>query len=256
MISSAILESIRQSFFRNGLTKTVSLVIQYLRMKGRSSGVFKLRFDKNLSNILLRINTSDFSTFRQVFMNDEYGFELPETPGVIVDAGANIGLASLYFAQRFPNAKIFALEPDDSNYEMLASNVRQYPQITSLKTALWKTKTTLEIVDHGYDKWGLQVQEANGNTKNAVNAIDVCSLMEANHLTQIDLLKIDIEGAELELFQNNFQQWLPRVKMIVIELHDHLRPGCSDVFNKAIDTIHHTKTFKGENIVIYNLGLK
>ncbi len=80
--------------------------------------------------------------------------------------------------------------------------------------------------------------------------------MAANNIKQIDLLKIDIEGAELELFQSNYEQWLPRVKVVVIELHDHLRPGCSSAFNNAINSINHRKAQQGENIIIYNQDLK
>ncbi len=77
---------------------------------------------------MVRPKTSDFSTFRQIFMDHEYDFKLLDVPNIIVDAGANIGLASLFFAQRFPSAKIFALEPDHSNFEMLMKNTNRHPK--------------------------------------------------------------------------------------------------------------------------------
>ena len=233
----------------------MSLLLQYFKIKRSSDRVFKLLFRKNLRDILLRPHTSDFSTFRQVFMNDEYGFELPESPRVIVDAGANIGLASLYFSKRFPGAKIFALEPDPSNFEMLVLNTEKHPQIISLKNALWNKNTTLEIVDSGFDKWGMQVQAKTNASAGDVQGINIDYLMSTYGMKQIDLLKIDIEGAEWELFQNNFEQWLPRVKVLVIELHDNLRPGCGDLFKKAIQTIRYREARSGENIIIYNLDL-
>lgn len=255
MIDNDIFQSVKRSFRRNGVRKTLLLILQYVKIKRSHKPVFKLRFEKFFGDILIRPNTSDFSTFRQVFMNDEYGFEFSEPPHTIVDAGANIGLASLYFAQRFPQAKIFSLEPDRSNFDMLTSNTRLHPQIVPLKYALWDKNMMLEIVDGGHDKWGLQVREAEDNPSRDVQGVNLEYLMTKHNIKQIDLLKIDIEGAEWELFHGNFQQWLPRVKVLVIELHDHLRPGCSAVFNNAIKTIRHRIAHKGENIIIHNLDL-
>ena len=67
--------------------------------------------------IFLRAGTSDVLVFIQIFVERELEFDMNEVPSSIVDAGANIGLASLYFAHRFPAAKIVALEVDQANFE-------------------------------------------------------------------------------------------------------------------------------------------
>jgi hypothetical protein len=54
----------------------------------------------------------------------------------------------------------------------------------------------------------------------------------------IDLLKIDIEGAENELFRTNYESWLPRTRAIVLEIHNHFRPDCSSVLEKALSQFH------------------
>ena len=83
--------------------------------------------------VTLRLKTSDISTYEQVFGNDEYDFSLNNPPRVIVDGGANIGLASIYFANRYPDAKIIAIEPEASNFSLLQRNVAAYPQITPIQ---------------------------------------------------------------------------------------------------------------------------
>jgi hypothetical protein len=66
----------------------------------------------------VRLKTSDVKAFEQVIYEKEYEMALSRPPSVILDAGANIGLASIYFANRYPNAKIIAVEPEKSNFEL------------------------------------------------------------------------------------------------------------------------------------------
>src|SRR5207248_3039887 len=97
----------------------------------------------------LRWRTTDVSIFRQVYVNGEYDCDVPGRPQVILDAGANIGLTSILYANRYPTAKILAIEPDSSNFEVLNKNVSQYKQITTLQAALWGCNTKLRLIDPG-----------------------------------------------------------------------------------------------------------
>ena len=75
----------------------------------------------------LRLRTTDVSVFEEIIVNSEYHFEYAGEPRTIVDAGANIGLTSVFFANRFPQARIFAIEPEAQNFEMLKKNTGAYP---------------------------------------------------------------------------------------------------------------------------------
>ena len=79
----------------------------------------------------LRVPSTDVPTYMQVFLNNEYDFRAIKRPRVIVDAGANIGLASILFANRYPEAKVLAIEPEHDNFSLLADNVR--PTTTSCR---------------------------------------------------------------------------------------------------------------------------
>jgi len=65
-------------------------------------------------------------------------------------------------------------------------------------------------------------------------------------------LKLDIEGAEKNVFEKKFEQWLPRVKILVIEFHDRMVEGCSSTVLKALSNYSFRSEIKGENTIFYN----
>lgn len=181
--------------------------------------------------VLLRLHTSDTEAFDGVIRKREYEVALANTPDVIVDAGANIGLAAIWFASRFPNARIFALEPEPSNYELLCRNAAPYPGIVPIQAALWSESGTIGLTDPGTGHWGFRsVAGATGNI--GVAAVSITDLLARYGVDQIDLLKIDIEGAELEVFSTS-ESWIGRAGVIAAELHDRLAPGASHAFEAA-----------------------
>ena len=65
----------------------------------------------------------------------------------------------------------------------------------------------------------------------------------------IDILKLDVEGAEKEIFSSNYEDWLPKTKVLIIELHDRMRKGCSKVVFSAISEYNFSLDISGENLV-------
>ena len=82
-----------------------------------------------------------------------------------MDAGANIGLASILFANRFPQAKIFAIEPEHDNFNLLADNVCTYDNIVPLHAALWGENATIHLTDPGDGAWGFRDQACRRRTR-------------------------------------------------------------------------------------------
>jgi FkbM family methyltransferase len=183
----------------------------------------------------LRIPSSDIPTYKQVFINQEYDFLTKTQPKVIVDAGANIGLASIYFANKYPGAKIIAIEPEASNFELLKENVAQYPNIVPIQAALWDKNEEIDVIDPGLGKWGFMTEKSDysktltGNNCHAVSAMTVAKIMQDYNLSKIDILKIDIEGAEKEVFSDT-SSWIEKVDSIIIELHERMKAGCNRSF--------------------------
>ena len=184
----------------------------------------------------LRIRTSDIPVFKQIIVNREYdfGFPLPEN-AVIIDAGANIGMASVYFANKFPTARIIALEPDASNFAMLEKNVRPYPQIRPINTALWEKSISMRIT---HQEWGAAGRTCAPDESGTIHAITIAELCHRFEIDHIDLLKVDIEGAEKGIFENS-SEWIGKVDRIVIELHDRCIQGCSESFFGATRDFSH-----------------
>jgi FkbM family methyltransferase len=201
----------------------------------------------------LRAGTSDIPTFGQVFFAKEYDLDLPKAPQIIIDGGANIGLFALLMKNRYPEAKIICIEPDPENFSLLQKNTAPYPGISCENCGLWNRDTILKVYDK-YDagKWGMIVEEdpLRGN----IPALAMSTLLKKHGIQRIDLLKLDIETSEKQLFASHYADWLPKVDTLVIELHDWMEPGCSRPFFQAINECFadYTLAIKGENIIIEN----
>lgn len=84
--------------------------------------------------ILLRRHTSDVAAFEQIFIEGKYDFSFQDcTPKFIVDGGANIGCASVFFAQKFPQASVLAIEPELCNFAILQHNPRRFTDISAMR---------------------------------------------------------------------------------------------------------------------------
>jgi FkbM family methyltransferase len=188
-----------------------------------------------LHPVYLRARTTDVSLCREIFLNDAYDsdfFEPPQSVSrVIIDAGANVGLSAVFYANRFPNARIIAIEPEPSNYEMLKRNVVPYSNVTPVQAALWKENGPLRLFDTGGGNTAFQVGETNQlsatEERGVVQAITLEKLMGRFGIAYIDYLKMDVEGAEKEIFEHA-APWIDRVGTIAVELHDGMRSGCSE----------------------------
>lgn len=178
------------------------------------------------SPITLRLKTSDLATFKDIFVKGQYDFKPVKPPGVIVDAGANIGLTSLVFANRFPAAKIIAIEPEISNFRMLVKNTAPYANIVPVQAAVWNDNGIVDIVDPGLGKWGFQVGSGGGEVAMSCRGVTIDRIMRDHDLDYIDILKMDIEGGEKEVF-GDADRWIDKIGILAVELHDRLKEGCS-----------------------------
>lgn len=229
------------------------LKIQWQLLSGNTKSIKLPSYQHSFS---LRKNTSDNSTFEQVFLNNEYNLNFIRNPKVIIDGGANIGLFAIKMNHDFANTKIICIEPDPENFVTLQHNLKNYEGVFFENAGLWNKDTQLKVYDkYNAGKWGMVVEEdlTNGN----IQALSIDSLMNKYQLTHIDILKIDIETSEKQLFSENYTEWLPKVKTIIIELHDRMEVGCAKSFFEAINHCYTNYTYStlGENVIITNLDL-
>jgi FkbM family methyltransferase len=170
----------------------------------------------------IRRNKVDRVVLRQVFIERQYDhpFTRDPPPRFIVDAGANIGLASIYFATAFPAATILAIEPDADNFRLLTANVAPFQNVIPRKAALWGRSEPVGIANPDAEPWLYTVRADGAGGIRGVTLSEIVS-----EFGPIDILKMDIEGAEKDVFEGDVESWLPRVRVLCIELHDHMRPG-------------------------------
>ena len=231
-------------------------------MKFKDASTITILIPRYKQPIYLRQNTSDQSTFKQIFDAKEYDIRYPFVPKTIIDAGANIGLAAVYYAQCFPKAKIFSIEPEASNITVLKKNVKSYKHVVCLPNALHHTAgETLEIVDNGKGNWGFITKEAAEVTDvkdiiSSVTTVSIDSILEKFNVPIIDILKIDIEGAEMALFEMNYEYWLSKTRCLIIELHDRFYPGCQERVFNVMNRYNFSHFKNGENWVFINDDMK
>lgn len=203
----------------------------------------------------LRKGTTDYETFYQAIVHNQYLFNYPVKAKTIIDGGANIGLASIAFKSIFPDATIIAIEPDKENFEQLNKNVHPYSNINTLNKGIWNKKSFVRVTDkYNVGKWGMVTEEIKMKTADSVETITIDEILNLYQFDEIDILKLDIETAEREVFSSGYESWLPKVKIIVIELHDSLSKGTAMPFFKAISETFKEYSFYqlGENTIIVN----
>lgn len=208
--------------------------------------------------VLIRLGTTDIDVFTSIFCLQERGWDFRRPPRTIVDAGAYTGLSPVYFAMHYPGARIIAIEADKSNFDLLVRNTAPFKNIEPVHAALWSHSGSLVLTDPGSGEWGLQVKEAESSrTDNGkpsepsvqtVPAITVADLISDYNLDGIDLLKVNIEGSEREVFAEP-APWIDRVDAISIELHDRYKAGCSRSFFKAVENFPLESWHAGEVLV-------
>ena len=173
---------------------------------------------------LLEFDISKLSRFRNLedFLNKARA--AGKRP-LIVDGGANIGAASVYFSAQCRDALIVAIEPEASNYQLLVENTKGMP-VLPLPCALAARPQRMRIIDAGLGNWGFRTTAVKNDeaTEDDVSCVTIDEIFTAHDDCFPFIVKIDIEGGEKELFQQH-TEWIGRTPLIIIELHDWMLPG-------------------------------
>jgi FkbM family methyltransferase len=223
----------------------------FLRAKWPSQRLVELRTGSNGTKVRARGSSTDISVFEQVFVGRDYEFDYDGIqPKWIIDGGANVGFSAVYFAERFPDAIVAAIEPDPTNFGILLVNVARFKNVVPLHAALWSEPARMQISNPAASPWAFQVEIASGTAgKRTIPALTVPQVMERIGADRIDILKLDVEGAEHELFRS-CPQWLGQTRFIAIELHDDLCRGSSRAFYNALAPYEFSQVSRGENLLV------
>jgi len=197
-----------------------------------------------------RTGTSDVQTFDEVFVAREYELPFPDfAPAHILDLGANVGYASLYFSARWPRAHVLAVEPDADNAALLERNTRAWPHVARLRAAVWVHPAQVCVANPHDAANAFRMSESAEEESEKVDAFTVNQLIDHIGCDRLDLLKMDVEGAEAEIFLDA-AEWLDRVNVMVVELHDRLVPGCAEALYNALHGRRFRQEIVGANLVL------
>jgi FkbM family methyltransferase len=227
--------------------------------RGRGAEKWHVRPRQAHGELTVRLRgASDLNVFGQIFVSDEFAsLRGLKNVSQILDLGANAGYSSAYLLSCFPNSRVIAVEPDEQNVAVSRINLESYgDRVRLLHGAVWSERTKLCFAEErlgGGLEWARQMRDPADGRAGDVEAWDVASLIDMTGTPKIDLLKVDIEGAEVAVFGNNAKSWLPKIRNISIELHG---PECEATFFRALSDFNYDLSHSGDLTFCLNLSPK
>lgn len=178
---------------------------------------------------------SFLSTYRELFVDKIYNFQTTNKQPIIIDIGANIGLSILFFKKIYPNAQITGYEADPYIFTFLKNNLEQngVNDVVLENKAIWIDNVQLDFFSEKADGGRIsKVTESNKTVR--IEAVDIRD--ELNKYSEIDFLKIDIEGAEHQVIPK-CNGLLEKVKHIFVEYHSfpNERQNLDEILHILID---------------------
>jgi FkbM family methyltransferase len=255
---------------RFGFWSGIRLLLQIERsLSPRSDRVREIILEDGRTSVHLRDSVADHAIFWQCLVRNQYAIDqFPQaerlmaayegmlasgkTP-IIIDCGANIGLASFWFHGRFPKARIFAVEPDTENFAMVERNTAHLDgKVTCLLGGVWSEPGWLRIENPETESADFQVARVEEGAPGAIRGYSIDEIMKMAGASEILICKIDIEGAQAKLFERN-TEWVERTHLVTLELEDWLMPwsGSSRPFFKCRANLPFDYLVGGENIFCF-----
>ena len=181
----------------------------------------------------VRPGTLDAHNLVSCVIREEYGL-LPKNfpdPRWMIDAGVYTGDTTVYFLNRFPKLNVIGLEANRDNFKIASMNLKPYGErVEILFRALWKSSCKLKLKG---DLNGSHVEEISSDldVDYDVYGLSIADIVQKYNISEIDILKMDIEGAEATVFESGYEEWLPKVNLLIIEIHGD---RCFNVVEKAL----------------------
>lgn len=181
---------------------------------------YHLQLNNHQRIFYLRTNLGDIQIFYDIFWRTIYQLPIPllAKATTIIDMGAHIGMATAYFSSHCPQATIYCIEADNSNYALLTKNLQ--PEITRgtviAEHAAISNRNEVVYLQKSARSYNSQL--ADTITNYPVKGMRMERFLQEHHITHIDIIKIDIEGAESFLFHDDVE-WLAITDTIIVEIH-------------------------------------
>jgi FkbM family methyltransferase len=208
-----------------------NLLVRGTTDRNQTEPLIALRMRQRITGDLwLRREGSDRDNFGEVVIDRVYDVVTDKIRHCkyVIDLGANIGLVTRLFAARYPSCRIMAVEPHPENYKLLQKNLAELVKVgrcQPVRAAVWDRKSRLAVgaPPEGKDYYyGMFVYETLEEDVQVVESVNMTELIQLSGFPVVDILKVDIEGAEVSLFRGDLS-WLKQVHAIAIEFHGDSR---------------------------------
>lgn len=202
----------------------------------------------------LQFDTQRFPQHRKLLADYRAILERGNRP-LIIDAGAHVGLAALYFLDQYPEAVVVSVEPEQRNYAELIKNLAGDARALPLHAALAGTDGFVEIENPEDTSWGFRTRSSGAEAKVGIPALGIPSVIErarAKWPVEPFIAKIDIEGFEKDVFSGDVG-WVDSFSLVSVELHDWMLPGqnTSRPYLKAISNLDRDNLVRDENLLSF-----
>ena len=220
IIKKLLISSIPSRFLHKYRLKHKPLYRKYFEQKQEVERLKKLpRFQESTTTLFdKKVYFADKSSYhflkKEIFNQEIYKFNHTSKYPRIIDVGSNIGLSILYFKQLYPDAEVIGFEPDPRIFNILRKNIESFncTKTKIFNKGIWIKETTLEFFSEGADGGRIATAED-------TNKISISTTSLRGFLTEkVDMLKIDIEGAEYEVL-NDCKDLLHNVDNLFVEYH-------------------------------------
>ena len=177
---------------------------------------------KNGFKIKMRKNTTDLQAFVNVWILEEYKKEKFEINNndTIIDVGGHIGLFTLYVSQFCKRGMIYAFEPMKNNFDLFKENIKMnnLKNVIVTNCAVTGKEEKIKIYENQLDDAAHSIH-GKGPNFSEVNAITVANIMNNQNFSKCNLLKLDCEGAEYEIFRSMEKKDFSKIEKICLEYH-------------------------------------
>lgn len=220
----------------------------------------------NKYKLSMRLFSRDLDFFESIYIGDwnldnkytgEYDFEIRDCD-TIFDFGANIGLFTMKFAPCFPEIKFVTVEPEESNYELLEQNVGSFENVECVKSGVWYRDAYCKVFpgrtrvfpSNTLSEGSFYIGECGSDTENAIESFSVGSWVARYHSDRC-VIKMDVEGAEKEIFELGNLEWLDHCVQLVVEIHSRHRgdPLLEEKITGVMESRGFDWFLQGENII-------
>ncbi len=206
------------------------LVKKWFHLRSTMQTSVRLKqFDKTFEFFIF--DYYDLLALVDVIGRNEYAFPEMPIPKIILDLGSNIGTSIIAFKLKYPNAIIYGFEPNPNIFERLQKNCAQFSNVHLFPYAISNQNGTEKLFLQSEGSFSSSLNQHVAHASFArVKTQTIDTIMQTLHLPHVDLIKFDIEGAELKTFRAFTQ--INRVDYFIGELHTDLIDGTVDEFCK------------------------